>query len=296
MHEILGNGDTVQFMQRLLGYGVTGLNKEHILPIFYGRGRNGKDTLLNILREVLGFMATPGFNDVLISNGRHNVGRATPEIYDLLGRRMVWATETDISDKLNVNQVKMLTGSETLRARPLYGNPVEFTATHLLMLSTNHIPQLPAKREDYAIWKRLLLVEFPYSFVEEPQNEMERPIDYDLGEKLKKELPGILNWLLQGLKQWQENGLKPPESVRIATEEAAGEQDIIGDFLEEICEEADDAQVGASDFYSAYHAWADLRHIRKPMTRTAFGRLMSKQYKKQHTVNGKVYMGIRLKC
>jgi len=211
-----GDDELISFVQRLLGYGISGLQREHVLPILWGIGRNGKDTLLEALKYVLGDLATPVAAEVLLDSGR-NPNAATPHTYSLRKRRLAWVNETNESAKLNAGQVKLLTGGGSIPARPLYGKPITYAPRFLLMLMTNHKPG--ASSEDYALWERVLLIPFKLSFVDEPVKEFERKRDPQLLSKLKAEASGILAWLVRGFLSWQADGLNPPESVKIATNE-----------------------------------------------------------------------------
>lgn len=291
--EILdGDLEFAEFLQRLFGYFVTGLVSEHTLALFYGRGRNGKDTLIEIIAYVLGAYASAGTGDLLIDSFAS--GQATPHLFDLQGRRLVWVTETSEGAKLNVNQVKYLTGAGRINARPLYGNPIEFEATHHIILFTNHKPRVPSQTEDYAIWKRLLLIPLTLSFVDNPKAEHERIRDPYLKQKLLEEGEGILNWLVQGCLQWQTEGLNPPQSILQATEDYARSEDIVGLFLEDCCEFLPLAREHARPIYEAFQAWARSTGFPELGMRK-FGERLSSQFAKERTSVGIVYIGLRLR-
>src|SRR5581483_2759319 len=182
--EIFTDPELPPFMQRLLGYAITGDTSEHILPVLWGdQGRNGKDTLLATLKTVLGRAA----------------GAAQPHLVELQGKRLVWASETREGDRLNAAQVKLITGGGAINARPLYGKPYTFEPTHKLFVLTNHKPHAPA--DDDALWSRVLLIPFELRFVDNPTAENEREADKRLKDRLKEEAPGILAWLVRGCLQ-----------------------------------------------------------------------------------------------
>jgi putative DNA primase/helicase len=281
------------FLQRLLGYGITGLTEQHILPILWGKGRNGKDTLLETLAAVLGALASAGNNDLLIDQGTNHAGQASPHLYDLIGRRLVWVSETREGARLNVNQIKALTGGGRITARPLYGHPVEFLPSHLIILQTNHRPSVSTSSDDYALWQRLLLVPFTVSFVPNPAAPDERPQDPHLREKLGAEKSGILAWLVEGCLQWQKDGLNPPATVTAATREYQRDEDQLQQFIDERCCEGGSYRVEATAIFQAHEGWAKENGL-PAISRQLFGRRLGKKFEKKHTATGTVYLGIGL--
>lgn len=291
--EIFNNDELIaKFVQRLLGYCITGITSDHVLPIFFGRGRNGKDTLIETVGHVLGDYASSSTSDLLIEQTAF-AGQAQPHIYNLLGKRLVWVTETRDGSKLNVNQVKYLTGAGRMFARPLYGNPIEFETTHHIILFTNHKPRVPSESEDYAIWKRLLLIPLTLSFVKNPKAPHERQSDSRLKERLFSEAKGILNWLVQGCLAWQQEGLNPPESIIQATHEYAHSEDIIGQFIEARCILHPHAEIGASHIYNAYEEWAKSNGY-PVITLRKFGERLHQQFEKKRDARQVKYIGIAL--
>jgi putative DNA primase/helicase len=290
-----GDSELVAFMQRLLGYAITGLHSEHKLPILYGKGRNGKDTLLETVGYVLGKNAAPGSEDLLIDSGRQRAaGSASPHIYDLMGKRLIWVSETRDKAQMNTNQVKRLTGGNTLKARPLHGQFVEFGATHQLLLLTNHKPDVGSEAEDYAIWQRLLLIPFNLSFVDNPTRSNERQADPHLGDKLKADAAGILNWLIQGCLLWQSAGLEPPQSILAATDEYKQSQDLVGQFLDECTYTHENAQIPAGKLYQAYQQWCSDNGITRVHSNRTFGERMRESFERVRTSRGNAYQRVGL--
>jgi putative DNA primase/helicase len=292
--EIFINPELPPFMQRLLGYAITGDTSEHVLPILWGdQGRNGKDTLLATLKAVLGAIAGAVSNDVLIDNSKNRpAGAAQPHLVDLQGKRLVWASETREGDRLNAAQVKLITGGGAINARQLYGKMYSFEPTHKLFLLTNNKPHAPA--EDDALWGRVLLIPFELRFVDNPTAPNERQRDTHLKDRLTAEAPGILAWLVRGCLQWQRKGLNPPECVKAATEEYRSEEDTIRAFLDECCIMGERYEVKAGDLYQAYRLWSVDNGIH-PMSGTAFGKRIKKlSGDKRHKRGGAYYGGIGL--
>ena len=275
MLDIFGQDqELVDFMQRLLGYGITGLTTEHIYPILWGeKGRNGKSTMLETLKYILGGLAykAPASFFMQQKTGRTS-GSADAELMAFRGARLVWGAETNEGDRLDTAKLKELVGDDTISARPPYGKrQIEFKPTHLLLLITNKRPRIPAN--DTALWRRIHLIPFLYSFVDkpDPENKYQLPIDKYLSKKLKKEASGILTWLVEGCVLWQRDGLNPPESVRMATKEYQAEEDIIGHFLQECCITGDPENPAFREtpkaLYDAYKTWCqDVGHFSKAKT------------------------------
>jgi putative DNA primase/helicase len=284
-----GEVELSNFLQRLLGVGLFGAVKEHRLPILWGEGRNGKDTLLETITAVLGSCAGAVSSDVLVSEKRPRGGAASPHLCDLQGRRIAWVSETDEGARLSVGQVKYLTGGGSISARPLYGRQFEFAPSHLLLLITNHKPHAPA--DDYALWKRLLLVPFTQKFVDNPTGENEHLCDIHLKEKLETEASGILAWLVRGYIEWKRDGLKPPEAVMAATEEYHRDEDTLADFVEVKCVEEKTATARAGELFKTYREWADETGV-KPLGSKTFGQKMQKRYAREKDEKGFYYRNI----
>ena len=237
------NQNLLTFLQRAIGYALTGVIREHVLLILWGTGRNGKSTFLNLLRRLLGPYAMKAPSELLMvsHNDRHPTERA-----DLWGKRFVAAIETEHGRKLAEVFVKEATGGDPIRARRMREDFWEFQPTHKVILATNHKPVITGT--DTAIWERLKLVPFTVTI---PEGER----DTTLPEKLEQELPGILNWALQGCALWQQHGLGTPEEVRQATAGYQSEMDVLGQFLEDCCLVGPHYRVKASDLYEAYRQW-----------------------------------------
>ena len=252
--------EVVDYIQRLLGYGVTGLNTEHVFPIFWGHaGRNGKGTLFETLKYILGDFAYKTPSNFLMEQNFKSGGNSPDSVtMGLFGKRIVWCSETNEKDRLDVAKLKELVGGDTLTARlPYAKRQIEFTTTHLLLTITNRRPKIPAN--DQPLWNRIHLIPLTNSFVNNPNpnNPNEFQADKKLLAKLKQEASGILAWLIRGCLIWQEIGLKPPLSINAATEEYRENEDILGDFVRETCIVDDDKtlRVEPKILYEVYKNW-----------------------------------------
>ncbi len=287
-----GNADLAGYVQRLLGYAITGKNCEHILPVFWGQGRNGKGTMLETLAAVLGDFVGPVQAEMLLDQGKSRSSAGpSPDIMALRGRRLAWASETKEGRRMDSGKVKWLVGGDTLVGRPPYGRfEVRFQPTHTLILMTNNKPHAPA--DDFALWQRIHLIPFDLSFVDNPKHPNERKRDRTLCDRLRREPSGILNWLIAGALQWQKEGLNPPAEVREATAAYQNEEDTLGAFVTDCCCIGAQFCVKGKQLYDAYAGWCKDNQI-PPMSGTMFGRKMSDRYEKK-VVQTVTYYGIGL--
>ncbi len=288
-----GNQEMVDFLARLFGYSITGLSTEHILPVFYGKGRNGKSLIVETIRHVMGTLAEPIRSEMLLDQSfMKSSSGPSPDIMSLKGLRIAFANETDEGRRISTSQVKLLTGGDTMVARnPHDRYETRFDPTHTLFLLTNNKPQAPA--DDFAFWKRIILVPFLVSFVDTPAAEDERQIDKFLGKKLKKEASGILAWLVRGCLAWQESGLDFPVLVSDATGEYRRGEDMLADFVDETCQLQEGYKVSAANIYDAFRKWFEGNYGKKIPSQKRFGTLMSKKFERQKE-GVYFYLGLRL--
>lgn len=244
LEEIMPDRETREFVQRAVGYSLTGSNAEHCFFLLWGSGRNGKSTFLKTIQHVLGDYARQAdFQSFTETQGsgvqiRNDIAR-------LEGARLVCAVEGKQSGRLAESLVKMLTGGDKIAARMLYQEHREFEAIFKLWLGTNHKPRITGT--DIAIWSRVRLIPFTQSFAGKE--------DRMLGEKLLKEASGILNWALEGLRQYLADGLGAPKEVVAATSEYQQDSDQIGRFLAARTKKDPDACCRKKAMYAAYKRW-----------------------------------------
>jgi putative DNA primase/helicase len=210
-------------MQRVLGYTLTGDTREHAFFVFYGAGANGKSTLLNTGRTILGDYAKDTPSQTLLVQRYEGIPN---DLARLHGARLVTAIETDAGKQLAESRIKQITGGDTVTARFLYGECFEYLPQFKLFMATNHRPRIQGT--DEGIWRRVHLIPFEVAI---PKHEQ----DPALGEKLRAEAPGILRWMVEGSMAWQQNGLAMPSKVRQATAGYRAEEDLLARFLDEEC-------------------------------------------------------------
>lgn len=241
----VGNQNIISFVQRLFGYGLTGLLTEHIIVILYGTGANGKSTLLGILRSLAGDYAIHCRPEVFTAKRNDSQGF---ELVALAGARVVTASETTAGRRLDESLVKEMTGGEPIRCAPKYGDFITFQPAFKPFLATNHKPEI--RGVDEGIWRRVILLPFTVTI---PEAERDR----DLPAKLKDELSGILNWALLGTKDFLATGLRPPDEVRSATADYRTEQDVLANWIEDRCVLGADVYDWYSELYKDYVSWCE---------------------------------------
>jgi putative DNA primase/helicase len=252
-----GDADLIGFLQRAVGYALTGNTGERALFLLHGSGANGKSTFLETLRVILGDYAMRTPTETLLA--RHE-GAIPNDVARLKGARFVAASEAEEGKRLAESLVKALTGGDTISARFMRGEWFDFQPEFKLWLATNHKPII--RGTDKGIWDRIRLIPF---LVRIPDDEQDKA----LSAKLWGELPGILAWAVRGCLSWQQFGLDSPAAVMHATSEYRAEMDTLGHFLDNVCTQDNDARVPAQALYSAYKTWAEGAGER-PISQRAF--------------------------
>ena len=295
LNDVFNNNDElVRFVIRLLGYALSAQATQHILPIFWGVGANGKSTLMEVLATVLGDLAGPIKSEILLSQ-KYGQSASGPnaELMTLRGKRLAWASETDQGRSLDESKVKMLVGGDSIIARAPYARrEVSWSPTHTLFLLTNHKPRTS---QDPALWRRLLLVPFEVSFVSNPEKPHQKLIDRELPNQLRQEAAGILVQLVLGwLDYLAQGGLNPPDIVRAATEQYQNDEDVIARFLDDCCLQGSEFQVKAGNLRQAYDAWAELEGEAR-IPNKLWGEEMLKRFHRVRRKDGYIWHGIGLR-
>jgi putative DNA primase/helicase len=247
------------FLQRCIGYALTGFTREQVMFLIYGRGANGKSLVVETLSALLGGYAQKAPSDLLLA--RASGSDLSNDVARLRGARFVTAVETDEGRRLAEARVKELTGGDTVTARFLHREFFQFRPVCKVFLVTNHRPRIAGT--DDGIWRRLVMLPFT-QYIGPDERDME------LGDKLLAELPGILAWAVRGCLDWQRQGLNPPAGVLSASGEYRAEQDVIGAFLDECCVVREGVSVGSSALYTEYQSWCE-ENGHSPFSQTALG-------------------------
>lgn len=279
-----GNKDLSCFMQKAIGYALTGDISEQVFFIWWGAGANGKSTATSVMGHLLNdyFIQCP--MSTLMT--RQNEGGASNDIARLRGARMIVASEGEEGRRLNEPLIKALSGGDIITARFLYGEHFEFTPSGKIFLISNHKPVI--KESGGAIWRRVRLTPFTVTIPEESR-------DKELPEKLKQELPGVLAWAVRGCLLWQQEGLGLPAEVQRATDEYWNEMDTVGQFMEDCAEFNPLAKVKAGLLYDAYLKWCSGTGEKELSSRAFSQRLVERGItKSQRTMSGYYWQGLRL--
>jgi putative DNA primase/helicase len=286
LREVLDE-NLLDYVQRALGYSLTGLTGEKAVFALYGPGNSGKTTLLTTFRELIAEYAVVIQADTLMSRA-HDTNNTQADLCDLRGARFVHTSECEASQRLSQARLKAITqGMGHIKATRKYENPITFPETHKLWLDTNERPGIK-NVDDQATFNRLHPIPFLRSV---PRDE----IDQDLGNKLKAEAEGIFAWAVAGAKAWCERGLGKPPEVEAATEQWRGENDNLGWFIEECCVVGDAFSARAREIYTAYKQWAERSGEKVAASDREFSaRLISRGFKKKHKERGWIYEGIGL--
>ena len=255
--------DLIRFVQRAIGYSLTGSTSEQCLFIMIGDGANGKSTFINVINKLLGLYGTTAASQTLIANGGNSIG---DDLVDLIGARLITVSETEEGQSLAEAKIKQMTGGDRLKGRPLYGSHIQFNIIGKLWLATNSLPQI--NNTDHGIWRRIKAIPFNRTFSAEEQ-------DKNLSDKLLKELPGILNWAIEGCLNWQNNGLQTPDIVEAQVAEYRISMDSISQFIQDECEVDKDHSCAAFKFFQAYRDWCSGAG-RKSQSQASFKRSLEK--------------------
>ncbi|MGI4790202.1 MAG: DNA primase family protein [Janthinobacterium lividum] len=243
LERIMPDPELRAYLQHVLGYGLTGDVSEQCLFFFYGGGANGKSTLLNVMADVMGAYYLQASPDLLTVKDK---GHIPVDVADLKGTRLAATIEGEEGRAMAEALVKQITGGDRIKARRLYKDPFEFSPTHKIILAANHRPVI--RGMDHGIWRRIKLVPFTVTI---PDHER----DPHLGEKLRAEASGILNWLVEGCREWQRGGLQEPPIVRDATAEYRSEMDHIREFVERRCRFGPEYQETGAALFQEYKGW-----------------------------------------
>lgn len=241
--EVLPDEGARQFVQKLMGYSLSGRRVEHIVPMLLGSGCNGKSVLLGIWAELLGELAVAAPPDLLTAKQTSHPA----ELAMLRGARFVHLSEPQ-DGRLAVERLKGLSGGDRISARYMNRDFFEFTPVCLMVVALNH--RLRTNDAGAALWRRIREIDFPVTIPAERR-------DPHLPERLRAELPGILRWALDGWRLYQAEGLEPPEAVRAATDAYREQSDPLGEFLADRCIVHEHCTATAADVYRAFTSWSN---------------------------------------
>ena len=275
--------DLIRYIQKAVGYSMTGSTAEQCVFFLFGTGQNGKSTFLEVIRSIMGDYATNVQPETIMVRSNQS-SAINSDIARLKGSRLVTSVEPNEGMRINEGLVKQLTGDDTVTARKLYGEEFEFKPEFKLWMATNHKPII--RGTDTGIWRRIHMIPFT---VQIPEEKKDRNLKY----KLQRELPAIMHWAVEGCLLWQSEGLNMPRSVMRMVKEYRREMDVISAFIDDMCEEGENLTVQSSKLYAAYAKWCDDNNEYK-MSNTKFGVELSKRFTKRKSMKAFYYIGIDL--
>jgi putative DNA primase/helicase len=282
LDQVLGDDELIRFIQRSVGYSLTGDTSEQVLFFLYGIGANGKSTFVNTLQTILGDYAQQAQVSTFMTKGKGSINNDTAR---LRGSRFVATTETEEGSRFNESELKQLTGGDTITARFLRHEHFEFKPNFKLWISGNHKPYIQGN--DIGIWRRIRLIPFGVSVAPEQQ-------DKDLSAKLLAESSGILNWALEGCRMWLAEGLGGCDVVDNATKAYKSEMDVISGWISECCTEDVNAEEQSSVLYNSFKLWALENGEYVVNNRKFKQKLEEKGILLSRTSKGSMYSGLRL--
>lgn len=238
-----GNDELIEFLQLAVGYTLFGHTREQMMFVLIGSGGNGKGVFSRIIHSVLGEYAST-MQSNLLKPGAINANNPSPALMKLQGKRIWTCSEVPKGMKLDEALTKQITGGDLLSARNLYGDQTEFLPVGKLWLSVNTMPRV--RHDDAGMWRRLVAIPFEAKFVGKSR-------DNDLEEKLKAELPGILNWAIKGARKYAKKGkLERPKLIKDLTKVLRGDVDTVGNWVGHDCKRGEGLQLQSKHAYESY--------------------------------------------
>ncbi|MDO0983695.1 phage/plasmid primase, P4 family [Staphylococcus hominis] len=276
-----GNKAVIRYIQKALGYSLTGSTREQVMFILFGKGRNGKSIFVETIAEILGDYSNNMQAKSLMVKKNDNVNT---DIARLSKARFVTSSEPNEGFRFDEGLIKQITGGDKVTARFLYAEEFEYTPKFKIWVSTNHKPII--RGTDDGIWRRLVLIPFDVQIPEEK-------VDKDLKYKLLREAPAILNWMAEGAYMWMREGLELPEKLKDAGQTYRTEMDVVEQFIQEKCKRAEDVRETGKALYEEYKKWADENNEYK-MDKNKFGKKLKEKFRSKKMNNGVNYLGVEL--
>ena len=258
MNKILPKQAVRDYVVRLLSSFLSGKTGHEKFHIWTGSGGNGKSKLIELFRYAFGDYCTT-LPITIITEKRGRAEACNPSLAKTKGKRFACLQEPENDEKINVGIMKELTGGDTIEARGLYKDPIEFKPQFKMILTCNDLPDI--KANDRGTWRRVRVAEFISKFVDEPNsdpNKYEFLIDEDLDEKLKMWKEAFMFLLLEEYKSYKIEGIKEPNEVLLQTKMYQTESDQFVQFMNENVVEIDDYNgegIKLDDIYFIYQEW-----------------------------------------
>lgn len=278
-----GNQKVIRYIQKALGYSLTGSTREQIMFILFGKGRNGKSIFVEVISEILGDYSNNMQAKSLMVKKNDNVNT---DIARLSKARFVTSSEPNEGFRFDEGLIKQLTGGDKVTARFLYAEEFEYTPKFKIWVSTNHKPII--RGTDDGIWRRLVLIPFDVQIPEEK-------VDKDLKYKLLREAPAILNWMAEGAYMWMQEGLEMPDKLKAAVQKYRNEMDTLGQFIEDCCKVDKYSSEKVSNLHQAYKTWSnDNLTSTKVLGMKSFSQKMEERFVKESRRDANYFIGIEI--
>ena len=281
-----GDAELVSYLQRMVGYIMTGSTKESAVFVFWGDGANGKSVFINVIYHLLGGYAHNTDIRTFTNIDRGNSPRN--DLAELVGMRFAVSPEWESGEALDEASLKTISGGDIVSARFLNKEQFQFKPVCKVVLASNHRPVV--KGTDHGIWRRLRMVPFLAKFEDAMQiKELDKIL-------IAEEGPAILRWAMEGAQIWTKQGLRTPASITEATTEYRGTQDWFLNFLDERCEVDANASVASQSLFNEYKRWCQDSNIKAQVKQQTFNeRLQRHNFQKKATKVANMWFGLRLK-
>ena len=280
-----GNKELQEYIQRSIGYSLTGSNKEQCAYFLYGMGNNGKSTFLDTIADLLGGYASNAQPETIMMK-KWGDGGAMSDIARLKSSRFVTSEEPTEGVRLNEGLLKQLTGGSRITCRFLYSDEFEYTPEFKIWIATNHKPVV--RGTDIGIWRRIKLIPFEVNI---PAEKVDKNMKY----KLRSEFPQILRWAVEGCRKWMSKGIEEPSCVLEATKEYKHEMDLLAGFMDQciVIDYTCDEKINANDLFRIYIQWAKDNNEYEMSSKKFFSEISKKLPEKGRNSRGVFYKYIK---
>lgn len=281
-----GDKELQEYIQKCIGYSISGSNREQCAYFLYGMGNNGKSTFLDTISDLLGGYSSNAQPETIMMK-KFGGDSANSDIARLKSARFVTCEEPTEGVRLNEGLLKQLTGGSKVTCRFLYGDEFEYTPEFKIWVATNHKPVI--RGTDVGIWRRIKLIPFEVNIPKEK-------VDKNMKWKLRKEFPQIMHWAVEGCIKWQKEGITEPSCVMDAVKEYKNEMDLLAGFIEQCividydCEE----KIMSSDLFRIYSKWARENNEYEMSSKKFFTEVGKRLPDKGRNSNGIFYLHIRM--
>ncbi len=291
--EIMNNNkENCDFLQKCLGYCITGCMKARCFFIFYGSGSNGKSSLTEMLKIILNKFYSTGDHKIFIDNTTN--GSATPHLMVLKNSRLITMAEPNKEFKLNDTILKAITGGDSISCRQIYCEQIEIKPMAKCIMLTNNLPKWDIF--DQAMRDRIKYIPFDARFVKNPKKKEYLKDPEFIDELNTKYINQIFTWLCFGAqKYYKEYHLNPPKSILDAEKKYIEQIDIVQKFLNENCTItlSDNDNISITDLKNNFGSFCEENDCK--MSKLKFHKTMveEKHFKVKWKKRERCYLGLK---